>query len=142
MNRVCLIGRLVRDPELRQTSTGKAVTEFTIAVNKRIKPTDGSPDCDFIRCKAWGQTANYVVDYLAKGRLVSVDGRIEFRKYQDKDGNNREQAEIIADNVSGLDRPRDDDNDTPPRPEPATKGARPRPPVTPAADEWDPFQED
>jgi len=142
VNRVVLIGRLVRDPELRTTSTGKNVVEFSIAVNKRIKPQDGSPDADFFRIKAWGQTADYVANYLAKGRLVAVDGRLDTRKYQDKDGNNREIVEIVADNVNGLDRPRDDDGGGYTRPEPSASGARPRQPVAPAADEYDPFADE
>lgn len=108
INRVVLVGRLTRDPEMRTTTTGKNVVEFSIAVNKRMKPQDGSPDADFFRIKAWGQTAEYVSNYLNKGRLVAVDGRIEQRKYTASDGSNREIFEIVADNVQGLDRPRDD----------------------------------
>ena len=107
LNRIILIGRLTRDPELRTTSTGKDVVEFSIAVNKRIKPQDGA-DADFFRVKAWGQTAKYVSDYIGRGRLVAVDGRLESRKYTDKDGNSREIVEIVADNINGLDRPKDD----------------------------------
>jgi len=103
-----MIGRLTRDPEMRTTTTGLQVTEFSIAVDKRSKPTDGSPTADFFRCKAWRQTAEFVANYLTKGRLVAVEGRLETRKYVDKDGNNREVTEIVADNVQGLDRPRDD----------------------------------
>lgn len=108
INRVVLVGRLTRDPEMRTTTTGKNVVEFSIAVNKRMKPQDGSPDADFFRVKAWGQTAEYVSNYLNKGRLVAIDGRIEQRKYTANDGTNREIFEIVADNVQGLDRPRDD----------------------------------
>lgn len=108
VNRVVLVGRLTRDPELRTTTTGKQVTDFSIAVDKRIKPTDGSPTADFFRVSAWGQTAEFVANYLTKGRLVAVDGRLQSRKYTDKDGNNREVVEVVADNVQGLDRPRDD----------------------------------
>lgn len=107
INRVVLIGRLTRDPELRTTSTGKNVVEFSIAVNKRIKPQEG-PDADFFRIKAWGQTADYVNSYIAKGRLVAVDGRLETRKWTDQNGATRESVEIVADNVNSLDRPRDD----------------------------------
>ena len=135
MNRVVLIGRLVRDPELRTTTTGKDVTEFTIAVNKRIKPTDGGPDADFFRVKAWNQTARYVSDYLSKGRLVAVDGRLETRKYTDQHGNNREIIEVIADNVNGLDRPRDDDGATSPSSNTSTGTAN-------AQDEYDPFADE
>lgn len=127
MNRVCLIGRMVRDPELKTTTTGKNVAEFSIAVNKRVKPQDGSPDADFFRCKAWGQTAEYVSNYLNKGRLVAVDGRIEQRKYTASDGQSKEVYEIVADNVQGLDRPKDEHN------QPAPSGP------APVADEYDPF---
>jgi single-strand DNA-binding protein len=107
LNRITLCGRLTRDPELRTTSTGKDVVEFSIAVNKRIKPAEGA-DADFFRVKAWGQTASYVGEYIGRGRLVSVDGRLESRKYTDKDGNPREIVEIVADNINALDRPRED----------------------------------
>ncbi len=108
LNRVILIGRLTRDPELRTTGTGKSVCDFSIAVTKRIKPQDGSPDADFFKIIAWSQTADYVSNYLAKGRLVSVEGRLQARKYTDKDGNNREVVEVVADSVQGLDRKPDD----------------------------------
>jgi single-strand DNA-binding protein len=136
MNRVVLIGRLTRDPELRTTTTGKNVVEFSIAVNKRIKPQDGSPDADFFRCKAWGQTADFVANYLTKGRLCAVDGRLEQRRFQGSDGQNREIIEVVAENVQGLDRPRDDAG-------PAAAGVA----VTaggpaPAPDEYDPFADE
>lgn len=129
LNRITLVGRLTRDPELRTTSTGKDVVEFSIAVNKRIKPADGA-DADFFRVKAWGQTASYVGEYIGRGRLVAVDGRLESRKYTDKEGNAREIVEIVAENVNALDRPREDAE---PRQEPKGK-ARP-----PQGEEYDPF---
>lgn len=109
MNSVVLIGRLTRDPESRTTTNGKNYATFGLAVNKRFKPQDGSPDADFFTVKVWGQTSDYVCNYLTKGRLVAVQGRIETRKYQDKDGNQREAVDIVADQVNGLDRPREDD---------------------------------
>jgi single-strand DNA-binding protein len=142
LNRVILIGRLTRDPELRTTNTGTNVAEFSIAVDKRIKPKDPSaPTADFFRVKAWSQTADYISNYGAKGRLVSVDGRLESRKYVDKDGNNREIWEVVADQVSLLDRPRDD----------AAPGGggggsyagqKTGGGAAPAADEYDPFADD
>ncbi len=136
VNRVVLIGRLTRDPELRTTSTGKSVVSFSIAVNKRIKPQNANePDADFFRIKAWNQTAEYVSNYLTKGRLVAVDGRLETSKYTDNTGNNREVVEIVADNVHGLDRPRDDDGGGSSRP----SAAKPSTTVAPSADEYDPF---
>lgn len=139
VNRVVLVGRLTRDPELRTTTTGKQVSDFSIAVDKRIKPNDGSPTADFFRVSAWGQTAEFVANYLTKGRLVAVDGRLQSRKYTDKDGNNREVVEVVADNVQGLDRPRDD----------AGGGAHATAAVhaggggaVPAEDEFDPFADE
>src|SRR5437763_14968862 len=96
INRVVLVGRLTRDPELPTTTTGKSVCDFSIAVQKRVKPTDGSPDADFFRVNCWERQAEYVSNYLHKGRLVAVDGRLQARKFTDKDGNNREVVEIVA----------------------------------------------
>src|SRR2546421_5048086 len=108
INRVVLVGRLTRDPELRTTTTGKSVCDFSIAVQKRMKPQDGSPDADFFRVNAWEKTAEYVSNYLTKGRLVAVDGRLQSRKYTASDGTNREVIEVVAESVQGLDRPKDD----------------------------------
>lgn len=109
MNRICIVGRLTRDPESRVTSTGKTYATFSVAVNKKFKPQDSNErDADFFNVKVWDKTADYVTNYLAKGRLVSVDGRIESRRYTDQQGVQKEIWEISADNVNGLDRPRDD----------------------------------
>ena len=139
INRVVLVGRLTRDPELRTTTTGKSVCDFSIAVQKRIKPTDGSPDADFFRVNCWEKTAEYVSNYLHKGRLVAVDGRLQSRKYTANDGSNREVVEIVADNVQGLDRPRDDNNESH-----AGGGARAAVAAgsVPSADEYDPFADE
>lgn len=108
INRVVLVGRLVRDPESRTTQSGKTVCDFSIAVDKRIKPSDGSPTADFFRVNCWDKTADFVTTYLGKGRLVAVDGRLQSRKYTASDGTNREVVEVVADTVQGLDRPKDD----------------------------------
>ena len=163
LNRVTLIGRMVRDPELRTTNTGKNVVEFTIAVDKRIKPQDpNQPTADFFRCKAWNQTADFVSNYGGKGRLTAVDGRLETRKYVDKDGNNREIIEVVADNVNLLDRARDGEGGAGggggysggneggasnggggySSPRPAAQPARPAASAAPAADEYDPFADE
>ncbi|MBI1334458.1 MAG: single-stranded DNA-binding protein [Armatimonadetes bacterium] len=107
VNRVVLSGRLTADPELRETSTGKSVATFTIAVQKKGKPREGEPTADFLRITTWGHSAKYVHDYLLKGRLVACDGRIQTRRWQDQTGQNRESMEIVADNVYALDRRRD-----------------------------------
>ena len=131
VNRVVLVGRLVRDPELRTTQTGKSVCDITIAVDKRIKPTDGSPTADFFRVNCWDKTADFVANYLTKGRLISVDGRLQSRKYTASDGTNREVVEVVAENIQGLDRPRDDAPG-----QAVTAGA---PGTAAKADEYDPF---
>ena len=140
LNRVILIGRIVRDPDLRTTTTGKSVVEFSIAVDKRLKPTDGSASADFFRVKAWNQTADFVANYGGKGRLVAVDGRLETRKFVDKEGANREIIEVVADNVQLLDRPRDEAGGGAPAgvaaSRPSSGGA------APAADEYDPFADE
>ncbi|HWD38033.1 MAG TPA: single-stranded DNA-binding protein [Fimbriimonas sp.] len=142
LNRIVLVGRLVRDPEPRTTTTGSTVVEFSIAVDKRIKPKEaGAPTADFFRVKAWNQTGEFIAKWGTKGRLVSVDGRMESRKYTDKEGQNREMWEVVADNISLLDRPRDDAGGG----EPSGGGggyARPTANVAPAADEYDPFADE
>lgn len=129
LNRITLIGRITKDPELRTTNTGKDVVEISIAVNKRIKPKDGSADADFFRVTAWEQTARYISEYLGKGRLISVDGRLETRKYTDKEGNAREVVFVVADNVHSLDRPKDD-------------GGRQAPAPAPESDAYDPWADE
>jgi len=111
--RIVACGRLTNDPETRQTTTGKTTTSFTIAVKKLSKPKDGEPDSSFFRVVAWGATAKFVTDYIGKGRLVCVDGRLEQRKYTDSNGQQREIIEIIADNVQGLDRPKEQGSQKP-----------------------------
>ena len=141
INRVVLVGRLTRDPELRTTVNGKSVCDFSIAVQKRIKPADGSQDADFFRVQAWEKTAEYVSNYLTKGRLVAVDGRLTSRKYTASDGTNREVVEVVADSVQGLDRPRDDAGGGgggavvhAPTPQPVG--------TAPSVDEYDPFADE
>ncbi len=137
---------MVRDPELRTTTTGKSVVSFSVAVNKRIKPNDpNEPDAFFFRVSAWGQTAEYVNNYLTKGRLVGVEGRLESRKYTDSNGQAREIVEIVADNVTGLDRPRDD-NGAPAGggggQQSAPRGGGGGGSASPIPDEYDPFADE
>lgn len=119
INRVTLTGRLTRDPELRTTTTGKQVVGFSIAVDRRFKSQDDEKDADFFRCTAWNQTAEFLANYAHKGRMVGVDGRLQQRKYTNKDGIEVEAIEVVADNVVLLDRPRDDASAS----TPATVGA-------------------
>ena len=104
LNRITLVGRITRNPELKNIGDKKLV-EFSIAVNKRVKPKEGA-DADFFYVKAWGQTAGYVSEYLDKGRLVAIDGRLDTNTYE-KDGKQVTSYYITADNVSSLDRPKD-----------------------------------
>jgi single-strand DNA-binding protein len=140
INSVVLIGRLTRDPELRTTNTGKNVCDFSIAVNKRTKPQDGSPDADFFRVNCWDKTAEYVSNYLHKGRLVAVEGRLQSRKYTASDGSNREVVEIVANNVQSLERPRDDHGGGSSEAGYSAPARSSGP--APSADEYDPFADE
>lgn len=108
INRVIVTGRLTRDPELRTTTTGKQVASLGVAVDKRFKSQDANePTADFFNVTAWGQTAEFISNYGGKGRLVAVDGRLQSRKYTNKDGVEVTAIEIVADNIALLDRPKD-----------------------------------
>ena len=96
LNVVAIMGRLVRDPELRQTQGGKDVASFTVACNRNRKDAPA----DFIPVTAWDNTAQFVCRYFQKGSLIAVDGRLQSRQYQDKAGNNRTAIEIVANNVN------------------------------------------
>ena len=98
LNRVNLMGRLVADPDLRQTPNGVSVTDFRIAVDRDYSK-DGERQTDFIDIVAWRQTADFVARYFAKGRMIAVDGAIQTRNYKDKQGNKRTAVEVVADNV-------------------------------------------
>lgn len=101
MNKVMLIGRLTRDLELRKIASGSSVVSFTLAVNRRIK-TEGQPDADFIRCTAWGKTAEVMCQYLTKGSQIGVEGRIQTGQYQDKNGNTVFTTDIVVENFDFL----------------------------------------
>ena len=107
LNHVTLMGRLTRDPELRRTGSGTAVTSFTLAVDRDFAPKDGSREADFIDCVAWRQSGEFVSKYFAKGRMAVVSGRLQIRPWTDKDGNNRRSAEVVVDNVYFGDSRRD-----------------------------------
>src|SRR5947199_4460730 len=108
MNKVILIGRLATDPELRYTPSGKAVTSFRLAVDRWMAPNaQGEKETDFIDIVAWEQSAEFAANYLGKGRLVAVDGRLQIRSWVAQDGTKRRSAEVVADTLRGLDRPRE-----------------------------------
>ena len=100
LNHITIMGRLTRDPELRTTQSGVSVTSFTVAVDRDFGGRDGGErQTDFIDCVAWRQTGEFVSKYFHKGSMIVVSGRLQSRKWQDRDGNNRTSWEINADNV-------------------------------------------
>lgn len=102
LNRVILIGRLTKDPELRYTPTGVAVTNFTLAIDRNYKNAQGERDTDFINCVVYRQLAEACANYLAKGKLAAVDGRLQVRSYTGQDGQKRWVTEVIAEDVRFL----------------------------------------
>lgn len=107
LNRIIIMGRLVRDPELRTTQSGVSVTSFTLAVDRDIKSQSGERDTDFIDVVAWRQTAEFVCRYFGKGRMAVVEGKLQTRDWKDRDGNNRRTVEVIAGSVYFGDSKRD-----------------------------------
>ena len=100
LNHIVIMGRLTRDPELRRTQNDTPVASFTLAVDRDYTSRDsGERQTDFIDCVAWRSTAEFVSKWFAKGRMAVVSGRLQTRKYTDRDGNNRTAYEIVADNI-------------------------------------------
>ena len=113
LNHITIMGRLVRDPELRHTGSGIAVASFTVAVDRDFSSKEsGEKECDFIDCVAWRNTGEFVSKYFTKGRMIVVSGRLQIRKWQDKDGNNRYSAEVVADSCYFGDSKKDGNNDS------------------------------
>ena len=112
LNHIVIMGRLTRDPELRYTQSNTPVASFTVAVDRDFGGRDGGEkQTDFIDCSAWRQTGEFVSKYFRKGSMIVVSGRLQSRKWQDRDGNNRTNWEISADNVYfGESRRRDEDS--------------------------------
>lgn len=98
LNSVVIMGRLTAAPELRTTANGMSVTSFSLAVDRDLMK-DGKRDTDFIHCVAWRQTAEFICKYFDKGRLIAVDGRLQQRKYKDKDGKERETFDVLVSQV-------------------------------------------
>ncbi len=103
-NKIILIGRLTRDPELRYTPNGKAVASFTLAVDRNRTNQSGEREADFIDIVVWDKQAEVVANHLGKGRLVAVEGRLQIRSYETQDGQRRKAAEVVAQSVRFLDR--------------------------------------
>jgi single-strand DNA-binding protein len=112
LNRVILIGRLTKDPELRYTPSGVATTQFTLAVDRPFTSQGGEREADFIPVVTWRQLAETCANYLRKGRLIAVEGRIQVRNYENNEGKRIFVTEVIADNVRFLESSRQDNTQT------------------------------
>ena len=99
LNRITIMGRLTRDPELRRTQSGAPVTSFTMAVDRDFKSQSGDKETDFIDVVAWRNTAEFAAKYFTKGRMAIASGRLLIRDWQDNNGNKRRSAEVIADSI-------------------------------------------
>jgi single-strand DNA-binding protein len=107
LNKVFLIGRLTRDPELRYTQSGTPVTSFTLAVDRPFTSQEGQRETDFIDCVAWKKLGETISSHLSKGRLVGLEGSLRIRTYDAQDGKKRRVSEVVADNIHFLDRPKE-----------------------------------
>lgn len=117
LNRITIIGRLTRDPEQKVTGSGTAVTTFTLAVDRDFKQADGTKETDFIPIVTWRGLAETCGKFLHKGNLCAVSGRLQIRSYEDKDGNKRTVAEVVADTAQFL-TPKSESRQTPAEPIP------------------------
>jgi len=121
LNKIVLIGRLTKDPELRYTAGGVAVATFTLAVDRSYTNQQGEKETDFIRIVTWRKLAETCANHLGKGRLVAVEGRLQIRNYDDQNGQKRLAAEVVADNVRFLDWPKDKGQETDQKAQPETE---------------------
>ena len=111
LNKIIIMGRLTRDPELRRTQSGTAVTSFSIACDRDFKSQSGEKETDFIDVVAWRNTAEFVSKYFAKGRMAVVEGRLQLRDWTDKEGNKRRSAEVLVSSVYfGDSKPKEGDS--------------------------------
>ena len=123
LNHITIMGRMTRDPELRRTGSGVAVTSFCLAVDRDYNPKDGAEkEVDFIDCNAWRGAAEFVAKYFTKGSMAIVSGRLQIRNWTDKDGNKRRNAEVVADNVYFGDSKRSSDGNSTYQPQLASQG--------------------
>lgn len=130
LNRVVLMGRFTRDPEMRTTPSGLSVLSFCIAVDRPKRKDQEHPEADFINCVAWRERAEMISKYFSKGQRIALEGALQSRKYTDKDGNNRSAIEVLVDSVTFVERREDSgraapppgDTDAPPAPPDASAG--------------------
>ncbi|MGP3788477.1 single-stranded DNA-binding protein [Paenibacillus sp. 1A_MP2] len=144
LNRVVLIGRLTRDPDLRYTPSGTAVTQFTLAVDRPFTSQLGEKEADFIPIVTWRQLAETCANYLRKGRLAAVEGRIQVRNYENNEGKRVYVTEVIADNVRFLESANRDNRggNSQNRPEEPSGGGRSQSNYNSRSSNQDPFSED
>ena len=102
INQVVLVGRITKDPELRKTQSGLSTVSFTVACNRRFTSQGQEPQADFINCVAWRQTADYMANYVKKGALLGVEGRIQTRNYEDQTGKRVYVTEVVCDSVQTI----------------------------------------
>ena len=107
INKVILVGRITKDPELRKTSSGISTVSFTLACNRRFSNSQGGQDADFINCVAWRQSADFMANYVKKGSLLGVEGRIQTRNYKDQNDRTVYVTEVVCDSVQILESKRD-----------------------------------
>ena len=121
LNHIVVMGRLTRDPELRKTASGVSVASFSVAVDRDFSQQDGKKETDFLDVVAWRNTAEFAAKYFTKGRMAVVSGRLQIRNWEDKEGNKRRTAEILAENIYFGDSKKEDDSGSAPAP---TQGRR------------------
>ena len=150
LNVVALVGRMAADPELKYTPSGVAVCSLRIAVDRRFKSESGEKQTDWIDIVAWRQSAEFAANYLTKGRLIGVQGRLQTRSWVQQDGQKRFKMEVVADNLQGLDRPKEQQAPDAAPEAASTPAPAPAPdPAAPAAEggvesdmDYDPFAEE
>ncbi len=125
LNSVVLIGRLTKDPELRYTQSGQAVATFTLAVDRGYQNQQGQKETDFINIVTWSKQAENVANYMKKGRLVAVEGRIQTRNYENNEGKKVYVTEVVAENVKFLESAKERGGDASLPPEPSNYSSRP-----------------
>lgn len=109
LNHIVVMGRLTRDPELRKTASGVSVASFSVAVDRDFSQQDGKKETDFLDVVAWRNTAEFAAKYFMKGRMAVISGRLQIRNWEDKEGNKRRTAEILAENIYFGDSKKEDD---------------------------------
>ena len=141
LNHITIMGRLTRDPELRRTGSGIAVTSFTLAVDRDYKAKDAEKEVDFIDCVAWRNTGEFVGKYFTKGRMAVVSGKLQIRGWTDKEGNKRRTAEVLAENVYFADS-KSESTDNSSQPNSFVPPAYPAPSYAPPAGDFAPLDDE